>query len=216
MIDVLRLLRSVLASLFKSRARLELEILVLRQQINVLRRQEPKRLRLTNLDRLAFVWLYRLWPAVIDAVTLLRPETLLGWHRKGFRAYWRWKSRSTGGRPRVRRDIRDLIREISLANPFWGAPRIHGELLKLGLDVAQTTVTKYMARHRRVPTENLIWDGVVRASVIGSINSLFTPVSSLGLIDNFELWISRVALHGIPPTNPLVSSFLIKASLTPT
>ena len=153
MIDVLRLLRSVLASLFKSRARLELEILVLRQQITVLRRKAPKRLRLTNLDHLAFVWLYRPSPAVIDAVTLLRPETLLGWHRKGFRAYWRWKSRSNGGRPRVCKDIRDLIHEISLANPLWGAPRIHGELLKLGLDVAQTTVAKYMARYRRPPSQ---------------------------------------------------------------
>jgi transposase InsO family protein len=182
MIDVLRLLRSVLASLFKSRARLELEILVLRQQINVLRRQEPKRLRLTNLDRLAFVWLYRLCPAVIDAVTLLRPETLLGWHRKGFRAYWRWKSRSSGGRPRVRRDIRDLIHEISLANPLWGAPRIHGELLKLGLDVAQTTVAKYMVRHRRPPSQG--WKTFLRnhADGIASIDLVIVPTITFRLL----------------------------------
>jgi len=189
MIDVLRLLRSVLASLFKSRARLELEILVLRQQINVLRRQEPKRLRLTNLDRLAFVWLYRLCPAVIDAVTLLRPETLLGWHRKGFRAYWRWKSRSRGGRPRVRRDIRDLIHEISLANPLWGAPRIHGELLKLGFDVAQTTVAKYMVRHRRPPSQG--WKTFLRnhADGITSIDLVIVPTIRFRLL--YELVILR-------------------------
>jgi transposase InsO family protein len=182
MIELLIMVRSVVASLFKSRARLEMDILVLRQQINVLRRQAPKRLRLTNLDRLAFVWLYRLCPAVIDAVTLLRPETLLGWHRKGFRAYWRWKSRSNGGRPRVRRDIRDLIREMSLANPLWGAPRIHGELLKLGIDVAQTTVAKYMARHRRSPSQG--WRTFLRihADGIASIDLVIVPTITFRLL----------------------------------
>jgi len=106
MIDVLILLRSVLASLFKSRARLETEILVLRQQIIVLRRKAPKRPCLTNLDRLAFLWLYRLCPAAIDALTIIRPETVLRWHRCGFRAYWRWLSRCGGGRPRISKDLR--------------------------------------------------------------------------------------------------------------
>src|SRR5271170_2927779 len=152
MVDFLILVRSVLASMFKSRARLEFEILVLRQQPNVLRRKVPRRLRLTNVDRLVFVWLYRLCPTVIDALAIIRPETLLGWHRAGFRAFWRWKSRPTGGRPRVCKDVRDLIRGMSLANPLWGAPRIHGELLKLGVDVSQATVGRYLPWRPKVPS----------------------------------------------------------------
>ena len=182
MIDVLILLRSVLASLFKSRARLETEILVLRQQINVLRRKAPKRPCLTNLDRLAFLWLYRLCPAAIDALTIIRPETVLRWHRCGFRAYWRWLSRSGGGRPRISKDIRDLIREMSLANPLWGAPRIHGELLKLGLDVGQTTVAKYMPRHRRPPSQG--WKTFLRnhADGIASIDLVIVPTITFRLL----------------------------------
>ena len=88
--------------------------------------------------------LYRLCPAVVDVVTIVRPETLIRWHRYGFKAFWRWKSRSGGGRPPVPREVRDLIREMSRANGLWGAPRIHGELLKLGIEVAQSTVAKYM------------------------------------------------------------------------
>ncbi len=92
-----------------------------------------------------FVWLYRLFPSALNAVTIIQPETIIRWHRTGFRLYWRWKSRSRGGRPKIPGEIRRLIREMSLANRLWGAPRIHGELLKLGIEVAQSTVAKYMA-----------------------------------------------------------------------
>ena len=100
-----------------------------------------------------FTGLYRLAPAVLDALKILKPETLIRWHRAGFRACWRWKSRPRGGRPTTAAEIRQLIREMSVANPLWGAPRIHGELLKLGIDVGQTTVAKYMAKRRRPPSQ---------------------------------------------------------------
>ena len=91
---------------------------------------------------MAFVWLYRLCPSVVDAVAIIRPEMVIHWHRQGFKALWRWKSRSRGGRPAIPREIRDLIQEMSRANGLWGAPRIHGELLKLGIEVSQSTVAR--------------------------------------------------------------------------
>ena len=127
--------------------------MTLRHQLNVLRRESPQRLTFTSIDRLVFAGLYRVAPGALDALKIVRPETVIRWHRAGFRAYWRWKSRPRSGRPKTRLEIRQLIREISLANPLWGAPRIHGELLKLGIDVGQTTVAKYMAGGRRPPSQ---------------------------------------------------------------
>jgi hypothetical protein len=109
---------------------------VLRQQLLVLRRKCRGRVWLTNGDRLFFVQLYRWFPSVLQVLHIVRPETLVRWHRAGFRSYWRWKSRNRGGRPQIDRDLRALIVEMSLENPLWGAPRIHGELLKLGFQVA--------------------------------------------------------------------------------
>jgi hypothetical protein len=146
MSDLCRLIWCALIGLFRSRAALQAEILVLRHQLNVLRRKSPKRLAFSNVDRLVFAGLYRMAPGVLDALKILKPETVIRWHRAGFRVYWRWKSRLRGGRPKTPADIRQLIRDMSIANPLWGAPRIHGELLKLGIDVGQTTVAKYMAR----------------------------------------------------------------------
>ena len=140
MIDFLMLLACVLTRLFRSRARLEAEILVLRHQLNILRRKSTKRAAFKSIDRLVFAGLYRLVPGVLDALKILKPETVIRWHRAGFRAYWRWKSRSRGGRPKTPLEVRQLIRDMSIENPLWGAPRIHGELLKLGIDVGQTTV----------------------------------------------------------------------------
>src|ERR1700681_2367065 len=153
MTDLLKLILGVLASLFKSRAKLEAEVLILRQQINVLRRQSPKRPHLNNMDRILFVWLYRWFPSVLGAVAIVRPETIIRWHRAGFRAYWRWRSRNRVGRPKVSAELRTLIGEMSRANALWGAPRIHGELLKLGFEVAQSTVARYMFRHSRPPSQ---------------------------------------------------------------
>jgi hypothetical protein len=116
--NLFKLILGVLASLFKSRARLETEILILRQQINVLRRRMPKRADLNNTDRLLFVWLYRRFPRVLDAIAIVRPETIIRWHRAGFRAYWHWRSRNRVGRPKVSAELRTLIGEMSRANPL--------------------------------------------------------------------------------------------------
>ena len=132
--DLLRLMLAFLASLVKSRAQLEAEILVLRQQVNVLRRRMPKRPTLTNIDRLLFVWLCRWFPSTVGALAIVEPETVICWHRRGFRAYWRWRSGNRVGKPKVSVELRALIREMSQANPLWSAPRIHGELLKLGFE----------------------------------------------------------------------------------
>ena len=139
---------SVLVLLFRSRVSLEAEILILRHQLNIQRRHQPKRLAFSTMDRLIFVGLYRLVPNTIKALTIVKPDTVIRWHRAGFRLYWRRKSRRRCGRPMVSLEIRRLIREMSIANPLWGAPRFHGELLKLGVNIGQTSVAKYMARRR--------------------------------------------------------------------
>ena len=133
MIALLAFVLAVLIAPFKSKSRLEAENAALRHQLGVLRRKMHGRVRLTNNDRLFFIWLYRWFPSVLKVLTIIRPETLLRWHRTGFRRYWRWKSRSFGGRPRVDAELRALIQKMGIDNPLWGAPRIHGELLKLGL-----------------------------------------------------------------------------------
>ena len=182
MIDFLLLLGRALTGLFRSRARLEAEILVLRQQINVLRRKSPKRPAFSNIDRLLLVWLSRLVPTTLEALTVVRPETVIRWHRAGFRAYWRFRSRPRGGRPKMPLDIRQLVRDMSVANPLWGAPRIHGELLKLGIEVGQTTVAKYMARGRRPPSQG--WRTFLRnhADGIASMDLFVVPTISFRLL----------------------------------
>src|ERR1019366_5762289 len=127
--------------------------MVLRHQLNVLRRKAPERVAFNGIGRLVFVGLYRLVPGVLDALKILKPETVIRWHRAGFWTYWRRKSRARGGRPKTPLEIRQLIRDVSTANPLWGAPRIHGEILMLGIDVGQTTVAKYMVRLRRPPSQ---------------------------------------------------------------
>jgi len=124
MLGLVELLLGWFASLVKSRRRLRAENLVLRHQLNILRRRAARRVCLSDVDRLVFVWLYRLCPAVARAVTIVKPETIIGWHRRGYRAFWRWKSRSKGGRPPVSGEVRDLIREMSRVNWLWGAPHI--------------------------------------------------------------------------------------------
>src|SRR5205809_8073123 len=182
MIDFLRLLACVLTRLLRSRARLEAEILVLRHQLNVLRRKAPKRVAFSSIDRLVFAGLYRLAPGVLDALKILKPEAVIRWHRAGFRAYRRWKSRARGGRPATPADVRRLIREMSIANPLWGAPRIHGELLKLGINVGQTTVAKYMAKTRRPPSQG--WKTFLcnHASAVASMDLFVVPTVSFRLL----------------------------------
>jgi len=149
MLSLIELLFGWLASFLRSQPRLQAENIMLRHQLNILRRRAAARLRLSKVDRLVFVWLYHLCPAVVNAVTIIRPETLIRWHRHEFREFWRWKSRSRAGRPTVSAEIRELIREMSRVNCLWGAPRIHGELLKLGIEIAQSTAAKYMTKRPR-------------------------------------------------------------------
>jgi putative transposase len=138
----------------RSRAALQLEILALRHQLQVLQRSRRRRVRLTQADRLLWIWLSRVWTQWRSAVVIVRPETVIAWHRRAFRLFWTWKSRPRLGRPTVPPDVRALIRTMSQANPLWGAPRIHGELLKLGIDVSQASVAKYLVRQRRPPSQS--------------------------------------------------------------
>ena len=132
MLTILSSVVSILAFRFRIRYALEIKLIALQHQLAVLRRQRPGRPQLSSLDRLLWVLLYRIWPQVIDAMVLVKPATVVEWHRNGFRFYWRYRSRRPW-RPKTSADIRDLIRRMSKANPLWGAPRIHGELLKLGI-----------------------------------------------------------------------------------
>jgi transposase InsO family protein len=180
--DMLKLIWWVVIRLFRSRASLEAEIMALRHQLIVLRRKSPKRLAFSNSDRLIFAGLYRIAPNVLNALVIVKPEAVIRWHRAGFCLFWRWKSRARGGRPKVALEIRQLIRAMSLANPLWGAPRIHGELLKLGIDIGQTSVAKYMARRRRPPSQG--WKTFIRnhADGIASMDLFVVPTLSFRLL----------------------------------
>jgi putative transposase len=145
---------STLLGLLRSRALLHLEILALRQQLAMVTQTSRKRLRFHRCQRLFWVWFYRLWPGCLQTLQVFKPDTLVRWHRKGFRLYWTWKSRyRRGGRPPITSDVRELIRTMSRDNVGWGAPRIHGELQMLGIHVSQATVAKYMILHRKPPSQ---------------------------------------------------------------
>ena len=144
MISVLVALFLSLRSCLRSRAVLQLEVLALRHQLQVLNRSRPRRVRLVPADRLLWAWLSRSWTAWRTALVIVKPETVIAWHRQGFRLFWTWKSHRRVARPGVVANVRALIRTMSEANPLWGAPRIHSELLKLGVEISQATVAKYM------------------------------------------------------------------------
>lgn len=153
MIDVIRALAASIRSTFKSRRDLALENLALRQQLAILRRG-AKRPKLRKGDRAFWVALSRFWADWRDVVVVVQPATVVGWHRKGFKLYWTWKSRRPGGRPRLEVEVRQLIRQMAIENVGWGAPRIHGELLKLGFRVGRSTVSRYMPRRRKPPSQS--------------------------------------------------------------
>jgi hypothetical protein len=185
MVAILHALGMFLADLFKSRSRLEAEILLLRHQLNLALRHAPRRVRPHGSDRALMVWMVRLWPNLIDTIRVVKPETVLRWHRAGFRAYWRWKSRNRVGRPRIDRGLRDLIRRMNQENPLWGASRIHGELLMLGYQVAQSTVSKYIRRGRRPPSQR--WKTFLRnhADAIAAIDLCVIPTVTFDLLFAF-------------------------------
>src|ERR1700682_3193221 len=146
MLAILHSLGMFVADLFKPRCRLEAENLFLRHQLSIALRRAPPRLRLRGSDRALLVWMTRLWPSLLSAAKVVQPGTILRWHRAGFKVFWRWKCRKRVGRPKIDRGLRDLIQRMSQENPRWGASRIHGELLMLGIEVTQSTVSKYMVK----------------------------------------------------------------------
>jgi putative transposase len=180
------LFRTLLSAL-KCRRALALENLALRHQLDVLRRN-AKRPCLTNRDRFLWVFLSRVWPDWRQPLTFVKPETVIRWHRQGFRLYWRWKSRPRWpGRQRVSSEIRDLIRRMSRDNPLWGAPRVHGELLKLGIEVSQATVSKYMVRHQKPPSQS--WRTFLRnhAWDIVSVDFFTVPTATFRVLYVFVI-----------------------------
>ena len=187
MIALLWFLLTLFASPLKSKSRLEAENAALRYQLIVLRRKVGGRVRLTNGDRLFFIQLYRWFPSVLKVITVIRPETLVRWHRAGFRRYWCWKSRPFGGRPQISAELRALIRRMSIENPLWGAPRIHGELLKLGFEVAQSSVAKYMVKRHGPPSQG--WRTFLRnhAPDIAAMDLFVVPTIGFSLLYAFVI-----------------------------
>ena len=185
MFAILHALGMFVADLFKSRSRLEAENLFLRHQLSIALRRAPPRLRLLGIDRALLIWMTRLWPSLLGAAQVVQPETILRWHRAGFKAYWRWKSPNRAGRPKIDRGLRDVIQRMSRENPLWGAARIHGELLMLGFKVAQSTVSKYMVRRRNPPSQT--WKTFLRnhAEAIAAIDMFVVPTLTFDLLFAF-------------------------------
>ena len=185
MFVILHGLGMFVADMFKSRRRLEAENLFLRHQLNIALRRAPPRLRLHGSDRALLVWITRIWPNLLDLSQVVKPETILRWHRSGFKAFWRWKSRHRAGRPKIDRELRDLIRRMSKENPLWGASRIHGELLMLGFEVAQSTVSKYLVRPAKPPSQT--WKTFLQnhAEAIAAIDMCVVPTLTFDLLFAF-------------------------------
>ena len=178
MIGIVGAILSALAVFFRSRLEISLEVLALRQQIAVLKRKR-RRPMLSRLDRLFWIMVRSVWPRWSDVLDIVKPATVISWHRTGFRSYWRWRSRARGGRPRITEEIRNLIRKMRLENADWGAPKIHGELLKLGFTLSERTVARYL-RHLRPRTgkPDQRWKAFLanhREAIVRSIFSLYLP-----------------------------------------
>jgi len=181
---MLRFLFSILCTLVwpANVKELTLENLALRQQLAVMKRQCP-RPRLRGTDRWFWVWLLRAWPNWRKALLLVRPETVLGWHRRGFRFFWTWLSRrKRSGRPEMSRELRDLVRKMAEANPLWGAPRIHGELMKLGIKISERTVSRLMPERRRPPSQT--WKAFLQnhVSELISIDFFTVPTATFRIL----------------------------------
>src|SRR5215831_12828972 len=193
MIAIGLLVARMLRDFFKPRPPLEAEILILRHQLNVLQQRTPRRrLHLRWIDRALFVWLYRRYPRILDALSIVRPETVVRWHRKGLAHYWGWRSRSPGGRPRIAREVRELIRRMSFENPLWGATKIHGELLKLGIAVAQSTVSVYMVPRRDRPLQT--WKTFLRNHMEGIASIDLFVVPTIAFQQLFAFWFSATSV----------------------
>ncbi|MCH8138068.1 MAG: hypothetical protein IH926_03800, partial [Proteobacteria bacterium] len=176
------LLLSALRDSFRGRAALQLELIAVRHQLATMKRTS-RRPSLRPTDRLLWVLRSRFLPNWREMLVIVKPETVIGWHRKGFRLYWTWKSRRRGGgRPPIPRDVRALISRMSRENPLCGAPRIHGELLKLGIEVSEATVSKYLARLPKPPSQT--WRTFLgnHAMALASIDFLVRPTATFRLL----------------------------------
>ena len=186
MLDFILSIRSALRVFFRSRCHTALEVLALRQQVAVLKRKRP-RPTLNSLDRLFWTLLHRGWSRWADVLLLVKPETVVGWHRAGFRLYWRWRSRPRGGRPKIDAEMRAFIRRLANQNASWGAPRIHGELLKLGLVVSERTVARYLARLQRRGDPGQSWLSFLQnhRAMIVALDFFTVPTVTFKLLDCF-------------------------------
>lgn len=181
-------LKSIVWSLFRRfvvGSSADAENIALRHQIAVLQGQLRRRPTLTRWDRLLFAAFYHIHPDVLRSISIVRPETVVRWHRTGFRLFWKHRCRGKAGRPRVPTEVRRLIQQISIDNPLWGAPRIHGELLKLGIDVSQSTVANYMLRGRRPPSQSWLTFLRNHADGIAAIDLFVVPTISFRLLFGF-------------------------------
>src|SRR3984893_15916234 len=187
MVALICFVLAFLASPFKSNSRLEVENAVLRHQLIILQRKVRGRAHLTNNDRWFFVQMYRWFPSIMKVVTIIEPKTLVRWHRAGFRRHWRWKTRSRGGRPQIDLELRTVIRQMSMENLLWGAPRIHGEVLKLGFSVAQSTVATYMVKRRGSPSQG--WRAFLRnhAPDMAAMDLFVVPTIGFKLLYGFVI-----------------------------
>ena len=176
----LKVILGTLRTSVRNQHELALENLALRRKLATLKYRSP-RPRLSDSDRLFWVVLSRFWGKWASVVHVVQLATVIRWHRQGFRYYWRWKSRPHG-RPRIDTETRQLIRKMSLANPLWGAPRIHGELLKLGIDISETTVSKYVVRHCGPPSQN--WRTFLQnhSKELISLDFLTAPTASFKIL----------------------------------
>ena len=204
MLAFFHLLVTVVANLFRSRRQLEVENLFLRHQLNIAMRRAPHRLRLRTSERALLVLMTWLWPSLLGLSRVVQPDTIVRWHRAGFRVYWRWKSRGRPGRPSVSRELRELIRRMSRENLLWGAPRIHGELLKLGFEIAESTVSKYMGRRSGPPSQT--WRTFLRnhADAITAIDLCLVPTVTFECLFAFVVmhptaeWLARQIVEAFP------------------
>jgi putative transposase len=181
MLDLLYVLFATARSSLKPQRELALENLALRQQLAIVQRK-TKRPKLTKADRAFWVALCGLWPDWQSALILVKPETVIGWHRKGFKLYWTWKSWHRTGRPPIDAEIRTLIRRIVRENPTWGAPRVHGELLMLGFEVGEATVSRYMPLRRKPPSQT--WRAFLRNHTqdLASIDFFVVPTTTFRVL----------------------------------
>ena len=182
---MLRLLLGLFRRSFYSRRDLLLENLALRQQLVVLQRRKPK-LRLARIDRLFWVAVRRLWPKWKQALIIVTPETVVRWHRAGFRLYWNWLSRHrvVAGRKRISKELQDLIFRMVVENPTWGAPRIHGELLKLGFDISERTVSRWARKVPKNPEPARRWQAFLdnHREAIAAMDFFTVPTLTFGVL----------------------------------